>query len=45
MGGQSERFELLAPFCWRITKSLDANAAWQTTFDRSSHEIRCKERE
>ncbi len=41
---QSEGFELLAPFSRSITKSLDSNAAWQTTFDRSAHEIWCKER-
>ena len=41
---QSEGFELLAPFCRSITKSLNSNAAWQTTFDRGPHEIRCKER-
>jgi hypothetical protein len=42
---QSEGFELLAPFCRSITKSLDSNAAWQTTFDRRPHEIWCEERE
>jgi hypothetical protein len=41
---QSEGFELLAPFCRSIAKSLDPNAARQTTFDRSAHEIRCKKR-
>jgi hypothetical protein len=33
---QSERFELPAPFGWRIAQPLDANAAWQTTFDRGA---------
>ena len=28
-----------------ITKSLDSNAAWQSTFDRGPHEIWCEERE
>jgi hypothetical protein len=41
---QSEGFELLAPFCRSITKSLDSNTAWQTTFDRSAHEVWCEER-
>jgi hypothetical protein len=36
---QSEGFELLAPFCRSITKSLDSNTAWQTTFDSGPHEI------
>jgi hypothetical protein len=36
---QSEALELLAPFCRSITKSLDANTAWQTSFDRCAHEI------
>ena len=35
----------MAPFCRSITKSLDSNAAWQTTFDRGPHEIWCEERE
>jgi hypothetical protein len=39
---QSEGFELLAPFGRSITKSLDSNAAWQMTFDRSAHEVRCE---
>jgi hypothetical protein len=34
---QSEGFELLAPFGWGVAKSLDSNAAGQTTFDRSAH--------
>jgi hypothetical protein len=38
---QSEGFELLAPFRWGVAKSLHSNTAWQTTFDRSAHEIRC----
>jgi hypothetical protein len=42
---QSEGFKLLAPFCRSITKSLDANTSWQTTFDRSAHEIWREERE
>ena len=41
---QSEGFELLAPFCRSITKSLDSYAAGQTTFDRSAHEVWCEER-
>ncbi len=28
-----------------IAKSLDSNAAWQTTFDRGAHEVWCEERE
>jgi len=41
---QPESFELLAPFCRRITKSLYSNTAWQTTFDRSAHEVWGEER-
>jgi hypothetical protein len=40
---QPEGFELLAPFCRSITKSLHSNTAWQTTFDRRAHEIWCVE--
>jgi len=36
---QSKGFELLAPFCRSITKSLDSNPARQTTFDRGADEI------
>jgi hypothetical protein len=42
---QSKGFELLAPFCRSITKSLDSNTARQTTFDRGADEIWCEERE
>jgi hypothetical protein len=41
---QPEGFELLAPFCRSITKSLYSNTAWQATFDRGAHEIWCEER-
>jgi hypothetical protein len=40
---QSEQFELLAPFGGSITKPLDPDAAWQTTFNRRSDEVRCEE--
>jgi hypothetical protein len=42
---QSEGFELAAPFRGSVAESLDTDAAGQTTFDRRSDEIRCKERE
>ena len=42
---QSEGFELLAPFCRSVTKSLDSDPAWQTTFDRGPHEVWSEERE
>ena len=42
---QPEGFELLAPFCRGITKSLDSDTTRQPTFDRSPDEIRCEERE
>jgi hypothetical protein len=42
---QSEGFELLAPFCRSITKSLDSDTSWQTPFDCSAHEIWCEKRE
>ena len=42
---QSQGFELPAPFCRSVSKSLDANTAWQTTLDRGPHEIWCKERQ
>src|SRR6476619_7985862 len=42
---QSKGFELWAPFCRSITKSLDSNTARQTTFDRGADEIWCEERE
>jgi hypothetical protein len=41
---QPEGFELLTPFCRSITESLDSNAAGQTTFDGSAHEIWREER-
>jgi hypothetical protein len=31
---ESKRFELPAPFGWRIAEPLDTDAAGQTTFDR-----------
>jgi hypothetical protein len=43
LGVQSERFELLAPLCRSIAKSLDSNAAWQPAFDRCSNEVWCEE--
>src|SRR6202171_4196780 len=42
---QSKGFKLPAPFWRSIAKSLDSNAAWQTTFDRGAHEVWCEERE
>jgi len=42
---QSERFELSAPFRGSVAKSLDTDAARQTTFDRGFDEGRCEERE
>src|ERR1700682_799673 len=42
---QSKGFKLPAPFWRSIAKSLDSNAAWQTTFDGGPHETWCKERE
>jgi hypothetical protein len=40
---QSKGFELPIPLDWRITQPLDSNAAWQTAFDRSAHEVWCEE--
>jgi hypothetical protein len=42
---QSEGFELLAPFCRSITKSLDSNTAGQPTFDGGPHEVWREKRE
>jgi hypothetical protein len=42
---ESERFELPAPFCRGIAKSLDTDPAGQTTFYRCSDKIRREEGE
>ena len=42
---QPERLELLAPLCGSITKSFDADAAGQSTFDGCPDQIRCQERQ
>jgi hypothetical protein len=36
---QSKGFELPILRDWRITQPLASNAAWQTAFDRSAHEV------
>src|SRR6476659_2433380 len=42
---ESEGFKLSAPLGWRIAKSLDAETAWQATFDRRPDQIWREERE
>jgi hypothetical protein len=43
LGLEPKRFELAAPFCGRIAKSLDTDTAGQATFDGCAHKIRRKE--
>jgi hypothetical protein len=40
---EPKRFELAAPFCTRIAKSLDTDTAGQATLDRCPYQIRRKE--
>ena len=42
---ETERLKLLAPFCRRIAKPLDADAAGQATFYGCFDKIGCKEGE
>ena len=42
LGIEPERFELVSPFGGGITKTFDADAAWQAALDRRFDESRCE---